>query len=315
MPVVSITSASTVNARDIVKAALRAIRVLGENDDPTDAALTNGAEALNFMVMQWKGAADFAPGLKMWSRKRGYVFLQKDQGSYSLGPSGDNTTLSYVSTTISANEAAGQTVLSVTSSTGMTAADKIGIELNSGSIQWTTVSSTGAGTVTVGDALTGAADSGNRVFAYTTKIVRPLSIVTAVLRDTDSNDSPMESMDVYEYEQNPAKTSDGTPSKYFYEPQLTNGVLYLNFQPDDVTKVIRIVFLSDIELFDVYGDTPDYPTVWYNALKWGLAKELAPGNGVNLWTPAHEDNFLSALSIARNSDPDSTTMYFEPGRE
>lgn len=315
MPVVSITSASTVNARDIIKASLRAIRALGEDEEPNDSALTNGAEALNFMVMQWKGSADFAPGLKMWSRKRGYVFLQKNQGSYSLGPSGDNATLSYNSTTISANEAAAQTVLSVTTSTGMVASDTIGIQLNSGAIQWTTVSTTAVGTVTVNAALTGAADAGNRVFWYTTKLIRPLSIVTAVLRDTSVVDSPMQPMDVYEYEQNGNKTTDGTPSKYFYEPQLTNGVLYLNFEPDDVTKVIRIVFLADIELFDVYGDTPDYPTVWYNALKWGLAKQLAPENGSGLWSDLHETNYVDALSIARNSDPDTTTMYFEPGRE
>lgn len=67
------------------------------------------------------------------------------------------------STTLSGNEATGQTVLSVTDETGFSASDKIGIVLNDGTMDMTTVASTAAGQITVDDALTGDADSGNAV--------------------------------------------------------------------------------------------------------------------------------------------------------
>jgi hypothetical protein len=67
------------------------------------------------------------------------------------------------STTLSGNEAAGQTVLSVTSETGFSVSDNIGILLNDGMQHQTTVASTAAGEITVDDPLPSAADSGNSV--------------------------------------------------------------------------------------------------------------------------------------------------------
>lgn len=66
-------------------------------------------------------------------------------------------------TTLDANEASGQTILSVADETLFEAGDTVRITLNSGGIDQTTVASIGTGTITVDDALTGAADSGNRV--------------------------------------------------------------------------------------------------------------------------------------------------------
>lgn len=67
------------------------------------------------------------------------------------------------STTISANEASGQTTLSVTSNTDMAADDFVAILLNTGSYHYSYIGSTGVGTITINDALPSAADSGNEV--------------------------------------------------------------------------------------------------------------------------------------------------------
>lgn len=67
------------------------------------------------------------------------------------------------STTLSAPEASGQTVLSVTSETGFAAGEHVGIILDDGTEHQTTVASTAAGTITVDDALPSAAASGNAV--------------------------------------------------------------------------------------------------------------------------------------------------------
>lgn len=73
-------------------------------------------------------------------------------------------------TTLSGDEALGQTELSVTSNAWFAANDGIGITLSGGTVQWTTVAATGAGTVTVNDALTGAASSGAVVYKHIAKV-------------------------------------------------------------------------------------------------------------------------------------------------
>ena len=119
-------------------------------------------------------------------------------------------------------------------------------------------------------------------------------------------------MTLEEYESLPSKTSDSDPSRYYYEFQLTNGMMYLDVEPNDVTKVIRIVFLSAIEDFDASSDTPDYPQVWYMPLMLQLGKILAPVFGVK-WTTDQEENRKEAILIARNSFPETTNLYFQPG--
>jgi len=304
----------SVSRNDIITAALQEIGVYRVGQTLTADDVTLVALRLNMVVKQWQGTADFAPGLKEWSRKRGYIFLQTSQAAYSLGPSGDNATSSYTRTTISTAEAAAQTVLSVTSTTGMTAADYIGIVLDSGAIHWTTIVSMGAGpTVTITTQIPGAAAAGNYVYWYTTKMRQPLHIITASLRDENTKDSPLYIMKTLEeYESLPDKTADSDPSSLYYEFQLTNGVMYLNAEPTDVTKVIRITFLSAIEDFDAANDTPDYPQVWYLPLVLQTAKIIAPVYGIK-WTPDQEENRKEAIAIAKNSFPEVTDLYFQPG--
>ena len=304
----------SVSRNDIITASLQEIGQYRTGQTISADDVTLVALRLNMVSKQWQGTADFAPGLKEWSRKRGYVFLQTSQASYSLGPSGDNATSSYSRTTISTDEASAQTVLSVTSTTGMTAADIIGIELDSGALHWTTIVSTGAGpTVTITTQLPSAAAAGNYVYWYTTKMRQPLHIITASLRDENTKDSPLRIMrTLEEYESIPDKTADSDPSSLYYEFQLTNGVMYLDAEPTDVTKVIRLTFLSAIEDFDAANDTPDYPQVWYLPLVLQTAKLIAPVYGIK-WTQDQEDNRKEAIAIARNTLPEVCDLYFQSG--
>lgn len=66
-------------------------------------------------------------------------------------------------TTLDANEALGQTIISVASTTNFAVGDTVRITLNDASIHQTTIASISAGvSITVDDALPSAADSGNR---------------------------------------------------------------------------------------------------------------------------------------------------------
>jgi hypothetical protein len=304
----------SVNRNEIIEAAMRAIGALGASETAAAADIEDGAEALNMMVKQWQGVQDFAPGLKMWSRKRATLFLTDGDVSFNLGPSGAHWTASYVETTISADEAIGQTTLSITSETGISASDYILVEQNDGTFLETTVSSTGSGTVTVASALTVAASSGRKVFAYTTKARRPLHILTAVLRDSNSIDTPLSPITLEQYEAIGDKATESGPSQFYYEQQLTNGVLYLDSATDDILKKIRVVYLSPIEDFDAQADTPDYPQEWYRALKFGLAVDLWPEFKGNADVPGSLKGLRDeSVMMAQRAYPARSVQHFQPG--
>jgi hypothetical protein len=307
----------SVSRDDIIQDALENLGVLSEGDTPSAAQLTQMSRKLNMIVKQWQGRSDFAPGLKLWARKTGYLFLQSGQSVYTLGPTSSGNTdkfaTTYVSTTIASNEAAGQTVLSLTSATGISDTNRIAIELDSGAIQWTTVSGSPAGNdVTVAAALTGAAAAGNRVFAYATanQGLRPLSIISVVLRDENTNDTTLDPMLVEDYESISDKTADGSPALYHYETTLTDGTLYLDCEPNDVSKVLRIKYLRPIEDFDSASDTPDYPQEWYRPLCWQLTIDGAPSYGVAV---TNEMKLCrdESLAIAKNANPETSNLYFQ----
>src|SRR4030067_1313184 len=110
----------TINRDQIINLAGLGSGVLGigrvASADTTDTA----SRLLNLIVKQWMGKSDFAPGLKVWTRKRAYLFPQTNQSSYTLRTGGDHATASYSQTTLSAAEAAAQTALSVSPNTRMT---------------------------------------------------------------------------------------------------------------------------------------------------------------------------------------------------
>ncbi len=305
----------SVNRDEIIKGALRAARIIGKDQIPDSSHISTGAEALNMIVKQWQGRQDFAPGLKVWSRKTAYLFLQQGQSQYDLGPSGDHWTAAYESTTLSADKSSSATSLSLTDAIGADS-DNVGIQLSDGSIGWMTISS-GGGTTTLtlpANSL-GAADSGAKVFTYTSKARRPLQLLTAVVRDTNGKDEPLTEMSLQAYEAIYDKSADGTPSIFLYEPFLTNGRISFDVEPDDVTKVVRVVFLGALEDFDVLSDTPDYPQDWFRALKfqlamdlWGEYKEGDPPS----WLKLQRDE---SLQIAQNANPETSDVFFEPGRE
>lgn len=306
----------SINETSIISLALQMNRAYGASQTIKSADVSLARDLLNMIIKQWSGNSDYAPGIKMWTRRRAYVFMQKDQSSYSLGPSGSHATASYVTTTTTANAAGGAGSIVVSSASGISSGDNIGVVLNSGSIQWTTVNGAPAGsTVTLAATLTGAAAAGARVFAYTTKVRRPLKILTAMLKGTDNLELPVDpGMTLEEYEVLSDKTVDGTPGRAYYEAQLTNGVLYVDRQPDDVTKVLSIVYLTPIEDTTAANETLDFPQEWFRPLMLQLAIDSAIPFGMPI-TPELKGLRDEALYIARASYPQVDRSYFEPNAD
>src|SRR3990167_9722862 len=99
---------------EIIKAALRACRVIGAAEVPAAHYVQNAAEALNLMVKQW-----MSKGHYLWCRTSGTVFLTESQESYSLGTGGDRATESYIQTALNGDHTSSDTTLLVDSTTGM----------------------------------------------------------------------------------------------------------------------------------------------------------------------------------------------------
>lgn len=310
----------SLTAADIINAAAEDLVLFpaGESIDSDDQ--TTMLRTLNLLTKQWMGTADMAPGLKVFGRKRIYLFLQGSQSTYSIGPAASDAhaTETYYQTTIDAAEASGQTVISVASTANMVTGDNIGIEQDNGTIHWSTVSSFVANdTVTIAVALTAAAASGRVVYYYTTKAQRFVDLEAVTLREeTDgSSDIPLYVYrSVEEYEGLPDKSSQSDPTAVMFEQQRITSRIILDSEPSDLTNVLRLTVLYPTEDYDSTTNDIAYPVQWLAALEWELAKRCAP-KFEKQWTQVMEANWKQAIEIARQVDPMNTMAYFMPGRD
>ncbi len=329
----------TVVRDDIIRESMLNVGAIGESETPTAQEVTDCARKLNMLVKQWMGTQDFAPGLKMWTRQRGDLFLSSTKNKYGLGPNGDNWAggvaassaigVNYLQDQLIAATNAGSAVLTtgVGSTSNFTAGDYIVVQLDSGDIFSSTILSVnaGAGTVTMNATLPSKASSNAYVWNYTTKAQRPLQIQTCILRDIQNNDTPIDPMTLQEYEALPSKEQVGNlsdPTRIYYESQFATGtsnqgpgVLYIDcYGAQDVTKHLHIVYLRPVQDFNNPGDNPEYPQQWYRALCWGLSKEIAPMFDAE-WSQEMGQNLTESLSMAREADGETTAMYFQSGAD
>lgn len=262
-------------AHDIVSAALLKCQAIDPDQPLETTDLNTGLNELNRLVKYYQ-----SKGAQLWKLTEGVLFLDTGKTSYLLGPTGDEWCDSgdFVSTTLDAAEASGQTVLSVTATTGFANSDKIGVELDDGTRHWTTIQSFVAGdTVTVDSALPSAAASGNTVYVYTTPPPRPLALFDCRYQTTQSdNEIPIHLFSRQEYLKQTDKTSQGSVVQAHYQPLLDNGKVYVWQPTNSVKSVMRFSYQRPIEIFTGSSNNPDFPAEWYLALAFNLAKVLAP---------------------------------------
>lgn len=206
-----------------------------------------------------------------------------NQQSYALGPAGDRIVRKddLVTTTLSADEAAAQTTLSVTSITGIADNDIIGIVLDDNTIHWSTVNGTPAGgAVIVDDALPSAASSGNKVYAFTSKAPRPLKITQGMIQVDATNETTLTILGREDYFALSNKSATGVTTQIFYNPTLTSGKLYVWPVITDERQFLNLTGRMPFEDFDAGGNNPDFPLEWHQPLVWMLCSEVYTEYGV-----------------------------------
>jgi len=308
------TYSYTITQQQIIRMAMLCIGKLDEVETPSPSEYNDSVMFLNLLVKQWQGKADFAPGLKTFTRRHGHLFLNSTTGRYVLGPAAIGWTQNYVSTQLAAAVSVGATSATVNSSAGMTIGDNFGFQNGLGNLYWTTVSGIVGNVITIPAVTAGNAAAANAyVFDYTTTATQPVIVESAFLRDIYNTDTPLNILQQAEYDFLPSKTNPqfiADPTAVYHEFLLTNSYLYTDCAAaNDTSKHICLTYLEAVQDIINPNDTTVYPQEWFLALVWGLAEQLAPMFNVG-WTAKMENLANKSLAIAQKKEPEINRMYF-----
>src|SRR5574343_804444 len=310
---VGTTSDYNLGHNAIVESAYLKCRAMIQGQSLAPAKLARGIEALNLIVRSWQ-----AQGLHLWTQSTFCLFLNPDQSSYTISSTGAHACdySDFVDTPLSADEASGQTVISVTSSSGMTAGDYIGIELESGSRHWTTIVSVDSSTqVTITSALTGDAASGATVYTYTTRLAKMYRVYNDEMRrkDTSDNETIVSGLSRQDYSQLSQKTSSGVVNQLYYQPRRDDGIIQVWPCSNNCTDIILGTYDRDILDFDASGDYPDFPAEWTRTLIWCLAAEVGQEEGIPLDRQQYiEGKAAEMLDVIKGWDNDTYSVRIQP---
>lgn len=307
----------SISRDDIIRDAYQEIGVLEEGETPNAQQTTDAARKLNMFVK-----TIMQKGNHLWCVQDAVLFLVLGQQSYSLGSAStdaewaDPADLAMTTTTAAA--AAGASTITVDSITGIASGDRIGVVLDSGDFQWTTVNGAPSGsTVTLTAVLTGAAALGNTVYAYTNRLVRPMRLIenTIYLRQqtgTQANDFPVNLIGSNEYQQLTSKMQRGLAISVAYQPYLTSGKLWTWPTCDLVTRTLRFSYERPIQDFDLATDNPDFPIEASVMLYKNLAALLAPSQGAIEELSWLKPEAKEALEDWLDFDRDNASVSFQP---
>jgi len=108
---------------------------------------------------------------------------------------------------------------------------------------------------------------------------RPLQIIDMQFRQS-SGDIPMNNYSRQEYFDLSKKDTSGIPTNFYYDPQLTTGLLRVwPVLASGNSGTFEFTYARTLEDFDASTDDPDFPQEWFMALSYGLARVLGSHYG------------------------------------
>lgn len=148
---------------------------------------------------------------------------------------------------------------------------------------------------------------------------KPLRVIQAFLRNFSVSppvDLPMSILSEQEYNILGSKSSTGTVNSVFYKPYVTNGILKVFLTPNSSTATtyeLHITYQRPIQDITKANETFDFPSEWYQCLRWGLAAELAADFGLP------NEKIIGVLTRAADYkqrltawDVENTSTFFQP---
>ena len=257
-----------VTFNDIAEEAFDILQIGQDGDTFGGNEQVRSRKSMNFMLKAWEGQ-----GIHLWSLTEGSLFLVKGQFKYNFATA--NLANTWFETTLSADEAAGQNILSMTSTTDITVADVIGIVLDDNTTHWTTVLSKTSTTVTIAVVLPSAAVSGSFVRTYVANSFIPANrVMETRRRERAEYEIDMNFESRKDYFHLPDKVTTGKPIQSYFSRQLAEGDMYLWPAPDDTEIVINFTYERPIQVISAGTDNFDIPDYWYEAVIYNLAERL-----------------------------------------
>lgn len=265
---------------EIIQHAYNLLGVYGIGRTVSNEDMSLASNALNMQIKSWQ-----AQGIHIWAQEEAVLFLQDETGTYTLGNSSSYITSEddAVVTELTADAATSATTLYVDSTSGMAVSDIVGIVLDDDTTHWTTVATVASSTsITIASGLASAASDNNNVYAFTSRINKPLRIhsirrVSGV--GTSQTEVPMVALSHEDFHNLPTKKSVGVPSHYYYNPDLSTGKLKIWPLPNDPELRLHITYERMLEDVDSANDEVDFPVEWLEVMAYQLAVRLAPAFG------------------------------------
>lgn len=270
----------------IITEALELLGVIRPGQSVESEDYTSCLRSLNMMVKSWQ-----QNGMFVTHETEATIFITPGQQKYVLGGTDPDRTGAepVIETKTSADYTTSTTTIDVTSTTGMTALDNIGVVLDDNTVHWTTIASiTDSNTLVLTVGLTGAASSGNMVYTYTNEMGRPLEISSIHLRNSGGTDSSLtdelsdrkvNELNKFNYKNIYNKGQQGTVIQFYQNKQNTSTTLYVWPTGNLVSERLKIVYKRIIEDFDNSTDVADLPANWTACLAYNLAAYVAPKYG------------------------------------
>lgn len=296
----------SVTGTNIIEGAFEYINVKDANESIDANLKAMGLASLERMIKLWE-----AEGIGLWTIDEMALFLSDEGYVYDIYSSSSyHHSTTWVKTELSADSAASDTTLEVDSDDGISDGDNIGIELDDGTLEWTTVNGTPASDVVpITTGLTSAAGVDNHVYAYTTLCPKPIEITEARAHLADDTETPLSIISRDEYMAFSDKTTTGTPTCVYFDSQRDR--MNVNIWPacDDVQEYLKMSAKFSIMDMDSTSNNPDFPAHWYEALETNLAVRLAAKLGRPV-TSEIAALAISSKAICKDFDRENVSTFF-----
>ena len=296
---------------DLVTTAYQQCNIYQAGDAISSEDYNLAVLLLNAMILDWE-----KDSIKLWKRRQGVLFTQNKQNAYAMGATGDNTCNTFVQSALTTLVSSGTSLTLV--STGMTIGDYIGIKLDNGNRQWTTIATIPNSTsVTISNAITSQASINNSVVSYTTKINRPLRILRGTVYDMTNGSEQVIDFDTsYDaYLDQPQKNTAGRPNVGYYDKLLDNGVVYLFPTPNVVDQIIKFTYQDSLLTMINSNDNFDFPQEWFMTLLYGLIVELLYSQKMFIELQAYEPKAEKLKAKAATWDGDEQSLKISTSKK
>jgi hypothetical protein len=305
------TFGSSVTKQQLIKFALIEAGVITDFQSIDGGMWAYMHNRLNLMIKSLK-----TKGLHLWTLKDVTLLLEKDKTTYTLGgASSDRWSETIVRSVMTTARIATNTSLAAVT-TGMTASDVIGVELDTGDMHWTTISSvTDAANLVLAVALPSAVSASNVIYAYTSLAPKVTRIQEAYLisKSSETSNTPIEIVPRSDYQRLSNKQTSSSPVEIYYRPD----VLFseLKVWPRSDNNIARIVMSVEYPFDDMTAltDTLSFPDWWHESIYLKLSHLASMGyNATDEKIQQLETASDRAIFDAENFDVETTYIQIEP---